>query len=73
MWCHYKTISTDKKVFYKHYHLQLILDTGAEISIIKTSAAITKSSQKALQADAVTLLSITGETHLLLSHDNVDQ
>ena len=66
------------KVFYRHHPLQLILDTGAEISMIKTSVAqsigatINKSSQKALQADGVTPLSIAGETRLLVSRDNVD-
>ena len=58
--------------------MQLILDTGAEISMIKTSVAqsigatINKSSQKALQADGVTPLFIAGETRLLVSLDNVD-
>lgn len=66
------------KVFYRHHPLQLILDTGAEISMIKTSVAqsigatINKSSQKALQAEGVTPLSIAGETRLLVSRDNVD-
>ncbi|MCG7875882.1 MAG: RNase H-like domain-containing protein [Candidatus Thiodiazotropha endolucinida] len=66
------------KVFYRHHPLQLILDTGAEISMIKTSvvqsigATINKTSQKALQADGVTPLSIAGETRLLVSRDNVD-
>ncbi|MCG7866391.1 MAG: hypothetical protein JAY74_08440, partial [Candidatus Thiodiazotropha taylori] len=66
------------KVFFKHHPLQLILDTGAEISMIKTSVAqsigatINKSTQKALQADGVTPLSIAGETRLLVSRDNVE-
>ena len=47
------------KAFYKHHPLQLILDTGAEISMIRASTAkyiganITKSKQSALQADGV--------------------
>ncbi|MCG7876681.1 MAG: RNase H-like domain-containing protein [Candidatus Thiodiazotropha endolucinida] len=70
--------SPQMKVFYKHYPLQLILDSGAEISMIKTSVAnyisapINKTNQKALQADGVTPLSIAGETHIVLSRNNVD-
>ena len=65
------------KVFCKHFPLQLILDSGAEISMTKTSvgnyisAPIQKTNQKALQADGVTPLSITGETHIVLSRNNV--
>ena len=70
--------SPQVKVFYKHFPLQVILDTGAEVSMIKTSVAreigavIHKTSQKALQADGMTPLSITGETRLLLSRDNIE-
>lgn len=45
------------KVFYKHHPLQVTLDSGAEISMIKASVAsvigvtINKSNQSALQAD----------------------
>ena len=55
----------------------MILDTDAEICMIKTSVAahigatIRKGTQKALQGDGVTPLSIAGETHLLISRDNV--
>ena len=61
------------KAFYKHYPVQLTLDTGAETSMIKSSLArsigapITKSSQQALQADGLTPLAVVGETRLLLS------
>ena len=61
------------KAFYKHYPVQLTLDTGAETSMIKSSLArsisapITKSSQQALQADSLTLLAVVGETRLVLS------
>ena len=61
--------SPQMKVFYKQFLLQIILDSGAEISMIKTSVAnyisapIPKTNQKALQADGVTPLSIAGETH----------
>ena len=46
----------------------LTLDTGAETSMIKASVAraigapIVKTTQQALQADGVTLLSVVGET-----------
>ncbi|CAH3035332.1 unnamed protein product, partial [Porites lobata] len=61
------------KAFYKHYPVQLTLDTGAETSMIKSSLArsigapITKSSQQALQADGLTPLAVVGETRPLLS------
>ena len=61
------------KAFYKHYPVQLTLDTGAETSMIKSSLArsigapITKSSQQALQADGLTPLAVVGETRLILS------
>ena len=58
------------KAFYKHYPIQLTLDTGAETSMIKSSLArsigapIMKSSQ---QADGLTPLAVVGETRLILS------
>ncbi|XP_068703830.1 uncharacterized protein [Montipora foliosa] len=61
------------KAFYKHYPIQLTLDTGAETSMIKSSLArsigapIMKSSQQALQADGLTPLAVGGETRLILS------
>ena len=61
------------KAFYKHYPIQLTLDTGAETNIIKSSLAhfigapITKSSQQALRADGLTPLAVDGETRLILS------
>ena len=70
--------SPHMKVFYKQFPLQIILDSGAEISMIKTSVAnyigapIRKTNQKALQADGVTPLSIAGETHIVLTRNNVD-
>ena len=70
--------SPQMKVFYKRFPLQIILNSGADISIIKTSVAnyigapIQKFDQKALQADGVKPLSIAGETHLLLSRNGVD-
>ena len=59
------------KAFYKHYPMQLTLDTGAETSMIKSSLArsigapIMKSSQQALQADGLTPLAVVGETRLI--------
>ena len=61
------------KALYKHYPVQLALDTGAETSMIKSSLArsigtpITKSSQQALQVDGLTPLAVVGETRLILS------
>ena len=66
------------KAFYKQYPLQLTLDTGAEISMIRTSAAnfiganITKSNQSARQADGITPLEIVGETRLTLTRGNCE-
>ena len=59
--------------FYKQHPLQLTLDTGAELNMLRASVAkhigakVTKSSQKALQADGKTPLSVVGETHFVLS------
>lgn len=67
------TKSPTMKVFHKHYALLVTLDTGAEISMIKSSVAkhigatIQSTSQKALQADGSTPLNITGETHITLT------
>lgn len=69
--------SPQMKVFHHHHTLNITLDTGAEISMIKTSVAeyiganIKKTSQHALQADGVTPLSIVGETHLQFTRDDV--
>ena len=78
--CSNRRVSTKQspylKVFYKHNPLQITLDSGAEVSMIKYSVAsliganIKKSDQSALQADGVTPLDILGETHLTLSRDN---
>ena len=60
------------KAFGKHYPVQLTLDAGADISVIKSSlarfigASITKSSQQAFQADGLTPLAVVGETRLIL-------
>ncbi|CAG2237083.1 unnamed protein product [Mytilus edulis] len=65
------------KAFYKHFPLELTLDTGAEVSMIKASSAdyigvtIKKSNHSALQADGVTPLNIVGECHFTLSRDGI--
>ncbi|CAC5401057.1 unnamed protein product [Mytilus coruscus] len=66
------------KAFYKHFPLELTLDTGAEVSMIKASSAdyigvtIKKSNHSALQADGVTPLNIVGECHFTLSRDGIE-
>ena len=66
------------KAFYEQYSVKIILDTGAEISIIKASVAqhigtvIKKSNQSALHADGITPRVIVGETHIMLSRDNIE-
>ena len=76
-----RRVSTNKspqmKIFYNGHSLRLTLDSGAEISMIKTSVAqyigatIKKTSQSALQADGFTPLPTIGETHLELTRDGV--
>ncbi|CAG2214262.1 unnamed protein product [Mytilus edulis] len=64
--------------FYKHLPLELSLDTGAEMSMIKATSAdnigvtIRKSNRSALQADGVTPLNIVGECHFTLSRDGIE-
>ena len=66
------------KAFYKQYPVKITLDSGAEISMIKATVAqhigtvITKSNLSALQADGITPLAIVGETHIVLSRDNLN-
>jgi len=66
------------KAFYKHFPLQLTLDTSAEVSMIRASSAeligvtVKKSNHAALQADGVTPLQIAGECHFTLSRDGID-
>ena len=62
--------SPHMKAFHNHHPVYLTLDTGAEISMIKTSVAtqigaiVKKSTQNALLADGVTPLDIVGETRV---------
>ena len=66
------------KAFYRQYPVNITLDTGAEISMIKSSVAqligavVKKTTQSALQADGITPLAIVGETHISLTRDNID-
>jgi hypothetical protein len=66
------------KAFYKHFPLQLTVNTGAEVSMIRASSAeligvtVKKSNHAALQADGVTPLQIAGECHFTLSRDGID-
>ena len=66
------------KAFYKQYPVKLTLDTGAEIAMIKVSVAqhigrvVKRSNQSALHADGITPLVIVGETHIMLSGDNIE-
>ena len=58
------------KVFHEGHPIRITLDSGAEISMIKTSVAkylgavIKATKQSALQADGITPLPTVGETHL---------
>ena len=60
-------------VFCDEHPLRVTLDTGAEVNLIRSSAAaragaqITKSSQAAYQADGLSPLCVVGETTLSLS------
>ena len=66
------------KAFYKQYPVKITLATGAEISMIKASVAqyigtiIKKSNQSALHTDGITPRVIVGETHIMLSRDNIE-
>ena len=60
------------KVFYNHHALQVALDKGAEINLIKAHIArhmginIQRSMQIAMQADGNTPLMVIGEIHICL-------
>ena len=66
------------KACYKQYPVKITLDTGAETSMIKASVAqhigtvIKKSNQSALHADDITPLVIVGESHIMISRDNIE-
>ena len=65
------------QAFYKHHHVNVIIDSGAETNMVRESLArrlgvrISKSSQTALQADGQTPLQITGETEIPLTRNGV--
>ena len=66
------------RFFYHHHALQLTLDTGSEISMIKVSGArqvgaiIHKTRQTALQAHGITPFTVVGEVHFNVNRDHVD-
>ena len=66
------------KTFYRQFPILLTLDSGAEVSMIKSSvvqyigAPVMKTNQSALQADGVTPLQIIGETHFYVSRGDTD-
>ena len=66
------------KAFYKHHPVEVLLDTGAELSMIKASSAkrigatVKKSNQSALQADGMTPLEVVGETRITLTRGGTD-
>ena len=66
------------KTFYKQYPVKITLDTSAEISMIKASVVqnigtvIKKSNKSVLHADGITPRAIVGETHIMLSRDNIE-
>lgn len=63
-------------VFHDHHPLRLTLDTGAEVNLLRSSAAvklgatIRKTSQTAYQADGHSALAIVGETRLSLHRED---
>ena len=62
-------------VFYQHYPVKVVIDSGAETNMIRESAArqigipISSSSQLALQADGHSSLEVVGETRITLTRD----
>lgn len=64
--------------FYEHNPLAVTIDTGAETNLIKASTAsaincpIYPSSQVAFQADGKTPLSVKGETHVILTRNDLE-
>ena len=62
-------------VFYQHYPVKVVIDSGAETNMIRESVArqigipISSSSQLALQADGHSSLEVVGETCITLTCD----
>ena len=69
--------SPEFNTFYDHNSLTITLDTGAETNLMRESVAraincpIESSSQIAYQADGSTQLNVVGETHVVLTRDNL--
>ena len=65
------------RAFYKHDVVNIMLDTGAEVTLIRQCVAqylglkVKKTSQKAFQADGVTPLDVVGETSFIVSVQHV--
>ena len=68
--------SAQIKVFYEHHPIHQTIDSGAEVSMIRTSfakyigAPIKSTTQRALQADGVTHLMSVGDVDLDLKWEN---
>ena len=62
------------KAFYKQYPVKINLDTGVMIKAVAQhiGTVIKKSNQSALHADGITPRVIVGETHIMLSRDNIE-
>ena len=64
--------------FYEHSPLAVTIDTGAETNLIKSSTAkaigcpVYPSSQIAFQADGKTPLTVKGETHVILTRNDLE-
>ena len=62
-------------VFYQHYPVKVVIDSGAETNMIRESVArqigipMSSSSQLALQADGHSSLEVVGETRITLTRD----
>ena len=69
--------SPEFNTFYDHNSLTITLDTGAETNLMRESVAraikcpIEASSQVAYQADGSSQLDVVGETHVVLTRDNL--
>lgn len=69
--------SPEFRVFYGRHPLVLTIDSGAETTMMKASLArflrvtISRSDQRAFQADGVTPLTVIGETRFSVTRDNI--
>ena len=69
--------SPEFNTFYHHNSLTITVDTGAETNLMRESVArsincpIEPSSQVAFQADGITPLNVIGETHVMLTRNDL--